>query len=83
MTSRSPSCGHPHREVTQDAMKPIVQCFVLVVLAVAMLTGCTAVAPADRATQQIDAKRVAQIEASARREGIEVHWMNYPRKTDQ
>jgi hypothetical protein len=31
----------------------------------------------------VDEKRVAQVEAAARRANVDVHWINYPRKSGQ
>jgi outer membrane murein-binding lipoprotein Lpp len=76
-------CGHPHREVTEDEMKSNVQCFVLIVSAVAMLAGCASTAPANEGTPYYDAARVKQIENTAHRFNMEVHWINYPRKSEQ
>jgi type IV pilus biogenesis protein CpaD/CtpE len=64
-------------------MKAMRQCLVIMVLANAMLTGCAS-NPTDHPpskVQDVDTVRMAQIEAAARRAGVEIHWVNYPLKS--
>lgn len=63
-------------------MKAMWQCLVVIVLANAALTGCASYDPNHPYLQAQDADTVqmARIEAAARRAGVELHWINYPRK---
>jgi hypothetical protein len=69
----------------EDAMKLPWRMLSLVLCASATLAGCASnVAPTWSAVGPgVDERRVAQVEAAARRAGVEVHWVNYPRKTGQ
>lgn len=49
-------------------------------VALLALGGCASVSPTTAATDDIDKERVAAIEAAARSTGVQVHWVNYPRK---
>jgi hypothetical protein len=67
----------------EDGMKAMWQCLAVMVLANATLAGCASYTtdhPYPTA-QEADTQRMAQVEAAARRAGVEVHWINYPRKT--
>jgi uncharacterized lipoprotein YmbA len=63
-------------------MKAMWQCLVVIVLANAALAGCASWDPNHPylRAQDADTARMAQIEAAARRSGVELHWINYPRK---
>jgi hypothetical protein len=56
-------------------------CLVAQVCAVAVLAGCASAPGASATDQGVDLKRVGQIERAARHNGVEVYWLNYPRKT--
>ena len=67
-------------------MKAMSQCPAVIVLVSATLVGCTSTpsqqAPGATATQDnVDWKRVGVIDSAARHAGVDVHWINYPRKT--
>jgi hypothetical protein len=66
----------------EDGMKAIWQCLVVIVLAIATLAGCGTYTTDHPylAVQDADTVRMAQVEAAARRAGVELHWVNYPRK---
>jgi hypothetical protein len=71
----------------EDDMKAMSQYVAITVVLSAALVGCSS-APSkpqgDSATQDgVDWKRVSAIESAARHAGVDVHWVNYPRKTDQ
>jgi hypothetical protein len=51
------------------------------VSAIALLAGCASAPGASATDQGPDMKRVSLIEGAARYNGVEVHWINYPRKT--
>ena len=54
------------------------------VCANAMLSGCASnVANQSMLGPGVDEKRVAAVEAAARRSGVDVHWVNYPQKTER
>ncbi len=44
------------------------------------LAGCASIDSTATAGQDIDQARVAAIESAARNSGVQVHWLNYPRK---
>jgi hypothetical protein len=69
----------------EDGMKAMWQCLVVIVVANAALAGCAAYDPNHPylRAQDADTVRMAQIEAVARRAGVELHWVNYPRKSPQ
>ena len=66
-------------------MKTMWQCLGVIVLANAALAGCASYDTSHPyvTVQDADTVRMAQIEAVARRAGVEVHWINYPRKPPQ
>jgi hypothetical protein len=69
----------------EDAVKRMQAVFSVMVCANAMLAGCASNV-ADNGSPLgpgVDEKRVAQVEAAARRAGVDVHWVNYPRKSGQ
>ncbi len=57
----------------------------VIVCANAMLAGCASNLPPNTSVlgPGVDEKRVAQVEAAARRAGVDVHWVNYPRLPDK
>jgi hypothetical protein len=66
----------------EDGMKAMRQCLSVMALASSTLVGCgtyTTDYPYPTA-QTADTERMAAVEAAARRAGVEVHWINYPRK---
>jgi hypothetical protein len=70
----------------EDGMKAMSQCVAVIVLVSATLVGCASSpskgAPGDTvARDNVDWKRVGVIDAAARHAGVDVHWINYPRKT--
>lgn len=63
-------------------MKAMWQCLSVMALASSTLAGCgtyTTDHPYVTA-QRADTERMAAVDAAARRAGVEVHWINYPRK---
>jgi len=63
-------------------MKAMWQSLVVMVPAIATLAGCgtyTTDHPYPTA-QDADTVKMAKVEAAARRAGVELHWINYPRK---
>ena len=52
-----------------------------VVLASVVLAGCGTYTSDHPMTRDADTKKMAQVETAARRAGVEVHWINYPQKT--
>ncbi len=69
-------------ESMEDHMDTMRQCLVVMVLASVTLAGCASSTPDSSSLAGVDTKRVAKIEAAARRAGVEVYWVNYPRKTE-
>jgi hypothetical protein len=65
----------------EDAMKLKQRLLSVLVCANAMLAGCASNPPPNTSVlgPNVDEKRVAQVEAAARRAGVDVHWVNYPR----
>jgi hypothetical protein len=67
----------------EDAMKAIRHSLIVMVSASAALAACASTTPAGHPMLRgADTKRMAQIETAARRAGVEVHWINYPQKTE-
>jgi hypothetical protein len=66
----------------EDAMKLPWRMLSLMACAGATLVGCASTGSSDESPlgPGVDERRVAQIEAAARRAGVDVHWVNYPRK---
>ena len=63
-------------------MKAMRRCLSVMALASSTLAGCgtyTTDHPYPTA-QAADTERLGAVEAAARRAGVEVHWINYPRK---
>jgi hypothetical protein len=70
----------------EDGMKAMSQSLAVIVLISATLVGCASSssqgAPGTKvAGDDVDWKRVSVIDAAARHTGVDVHWINYPRKT--
>lgn len=64
-------------------MTAMWKCLVVIVLANAALTGCGTYTTDHPylGAQDADTVKMAQVEAAARRAGVELHWINYPRKS--
>jgi len=54
--------------------------FVVSSMAILTLGGCTSVSPNGTSAFEIDQAQVAAVEAAARQYGVQVYWLNYPRK---
>jgi hypothetical protein len=70
----------------EDAMKLMRAMLSVMVCATAMLAGCASTTVADNGSALgpgVDEKRVARVEAAARRANVNVHWVNYPRLSGQ
>jgi type IV pilus biogenesis protein CpaD/CtpE len=65
----------------EDGMKPVRHWSVVLVLASATLAGCASSTPGAPTTRAADLRQVDLINAAARRNGVDVHWINYPQKT--
>lgn len=59
-------------------MKPML--LALASMAMLMLGGCASMSTASNYAHEVDSAQVAAIEAAARQSGVQVHWLNYPRK---
>lgn len=55
----------------------VLSCVVLLLT----LGGCASLAPNGQSAVAVDAARVGAIETAARRAGVDVYWIQYPRKT--
>ncbi|MGE5336655.1 MAG: hypothetical protein ACM3PU_02440 [Gemmatimonadota bacterium] len=44
------------------------------------LAGCASMDPTASAGQNIDQAKVTAVESAARNSGVQVYWLNYPRK---
>jgi len=67
----------------EDAMTLPWRMLSLMACAGATLVGCASTSPTSNESPLgpgVDERRVAQVEAAARRAGVDVHWVNYPRK---
>jgi len=69
-------------------MKAMSQCLAIIFLLSAGLIGCASSpsneTPGDSAMRDnVDWKRVGAVDSAARHVGVDVHWVNYPRKTEQ
>jgi len=64
-------------------MKRILLSLVAPLFVPAVLAGCSTIDSPAAAKQDVDLQRVAKIDSAARKIGIEVQWINYPRKTVQ
>jgi hypothetical protein len=64
----------------EEAMRLKQRLLSVIVCANAMLAGCASTPPPNTSAlgPGVDEKRVAQVEAAARRSGVDVHWVNYP-----
>jgi hypothetical protein len=70
---------HETHEQRENAMKRslIVVCSAAALLA---LGGCASIRSSGESASDVDADQVAKIESAARQAGVQVYWVNYPRK---
>jgi type IV pilus biogenesis protein CpaD/CtpE len=65
----------------EDGMKPVRHLWVVLILVSATLAGCASSPPDAAPTRAVNMRQVDLINAAARHRGLEVHWINYPQKT--
>jgi hypothetical protein len=63
---------------SEETMKPIL--LMLASIAMLALEGCAIMNATGTSAYEVDSAKVAAVESAARQAGVQVYWLNYPRK---